>query len=89
VLCKVTKYIREVWPKAISNELKPFYDVRDVLLLHRKCVLHNDCVIIPVRLRETLITLARKSHPGIIKTLQRLRETVWWSGISAFVRSKV
>jgi hypothetical protein len=89
VLCEVTKYIRLGWPKVVSNELKPFYDVRDVLSLHRKCVLHNDCVVIPVRLRETLITLAHEGHPGIVRTLQRLRETVWWPGISVFVRSKV
>jgi hypothetical protein len=76
VLCEVIKYIREGWPKVISNELKLFHDVHDVLSLHRKCVLPNNCVVIPVRLRETLITLAHEGHPGVVRTLQRLRETV-------------
>ncbi len=53
VLGEVAKYIRQGWPKVINSELQPYYAARDVLSLHRECVLHNDTVVVPVTLRET------------------------------------
>jgi hypothetical protein len=50
--------------------------------------MHNDVFVIPVSLRDRFVTLAHEGHPGIVRTLQRVRETAWWPGVSTFVRSK-
>jgi len=73
----------------VSVQLKPYYKERDVLSVYKGCVLHNDAVVIPSVLRDRVVTLAHEGHAGTVRTLQRLRETAWWPGMSTFVRNKI
>ena len=53
------------------------------------CILRADCVVFPTSLRGRLIELAHEGHPGVVHTLQRVREAEWWPGVSTQVRSLV
>ena len=44
-------------------------------------LLRGNNIVIPVSLREHIISLAHEGHQGIVKTKQRLRSKVWWPGI--------
>ncbi len=90
-LCEVVTCIKQGWPKQdkVSAQIKPYYAERDVLSVYRGCVLRNDTVVIPVALRDRVVTLAHEGHAGVSRTLQRLREAAWWPGVTSFVRNKV
>jgi hypothetical protein len=63
-------------PDMVSAELKPYYAERDVLSVFRSVIIRNDTVVIPMCLRDSVVKLAHEGHPGVGRTLQRLREAV-------------
>ncbi len=92
LLCTVAKYIKTGWPtvhEEVSSELKPYVSEKDVLSICNNIIMHSDAVVVPVSLRDRFVTLAHEGHSGVVRTLQRVRETAWWPGVSTFVRNKV
>jgi len=43
----------------------------------------NNRIVMPQTLRAKCIEIAHSQHQGISKTIARLREEVWWPGISS------
>lgn len=89
ILSQLVKFIQQGWPDVVPEELKPYVSVKDELSLCSGCVLRLDCVIFPAALRGRLIDLAHEGHPGVMRTLQRVREAAWWPGVSSQVRNRV
>ena len=88
-LGQLAKCVQKGWPAIIPNELKLYASVKDELSLCIGCILRADCVVFPTSLRGRLIELAHEGHPGVVRTLQRVREAAWWPGVSSHVRSMV
>lgn len=42
-------------------------------------------IVVPAKLPANFVQLAHKSHPGIVKTKQCLREKYWWPGLGKHV----
>ncbi len=55
--------------------------MKDELSVVGKVILRGTRIVMPPSLRSNTLTLAHEGHQGIVKTKQRLREKVWWSGI--------
>jgi hypothetical protein len=89
MLSVIAGYIKHGWPSDVPNDLKPFVSEKDVLSLFKGCVMHSDVVVVPLSLRDRMVMLAHEGHPGIVRTLQRLREAAWWPGMTTHVRGKV
>ncbi|XP_060545570.1 uncharacterized protein K02A2.6-like [Pantherophis guttatus] len=67
------------WPEKIgSGEFKPFAGKRDKLTMQGGCLLWGDRVVIPLRLREKVLTLLHEGHPGIVRMKGLARSYVWW-----------
>ena len=49
-------------------------------------ILRGERVVIPTAATQRVIELAHSGHPGVDKTLQRLREAVWWPGFTKEVK---
>ena len=80
------------WPCRISgvpNDLKSFYRCRDELSLMNGHIFKGERVVVPESLRSRLVALAHESHPGIIRTKQRLRAVYWWPGLDVAVENAV
>ena len=43
----------------------------------------SNCIVIPRTLTQRVLEIAHNQHQGISKTKARLREKVWWPGLSA------
>ena len=67
--------------------MRPFFQVRSELSCHDKLVFRGDRCVVPVDLRERLMQLAHETHPGVVRTKQRLREHYWWPGMDGEVDS--
>ena len=73
-LGQLAKCVQEGWPAIIPDELKLYASVKDELSLYNGCILRADCVVFLTSSRGRLIELAHEGHPGIVCTLQRVRE---------------
>ena len=91
ILCQIIKFVQDGWlnKDELNDECKPYYSERDVLSVLNGCLVHNDVVVIPTTLRDKMVSLAHEGHPGVVRTLQRLREVAWWPSMSKLVKSKI
>ena len=92
VLVKLSEQLTRRWPSRIGDvppELRPFFRCRDELSLMGGLIFKGERVVIPECLRARLVSLAHESHPGIIRTKQRLRAVYWWPGLDAAVETAV
>ena len=91
ILCQIIQFVQDGWlnKDELDDEYKPYYSERDVLSVLNGCLVHNDVVVISTALRDKMVSLAHEGHPGVVRTLQRLREVAWWPSMSKLVRSKI
>lgn len=58
--------------------LSTYYKLREELSSVDGLLLRGEVLVPPISLRRRLIDLAHESHPGIVRTKQRLRQRFWW-----------
>ena len=88
-LGQLAKCVQDDWPAVIPDELKLYASVKDELSWCNGCILRVDCVVFPTSLRDRLIELAYEGHPGVVRTLQQVREAAWWPCVSTQVHCLV
>ena len=64
-ISKVLQYTQRGWPQIIPEPFKPFYSCRDELSTEAGCLLWGTRVIIPSKLRETVLSELHQGHPGV------------------------
>jgi hypothetical protein len=75
-VCNIRECIeKNKWTK--EGELKPYLIVRKDLTVHESIILKRRKLVIPRKLRQSILQLAHESHQGVLKTKQLLREKVW------------
>jgi ribosomal protein L21E len=47
-----------------------------------KTLLFRNKIVIPPSLQDQILSIAHEGHQGIVRTKQRLRQKVWWSGLN-------
>ena len=74
-----------------QNSAPPAYGtcVKELSISSDGLVLHGNCVVVPVALRQPIIKLAHHGHQGINKTLALLRRHVWFPDMEAQVQQHV
>ena len=65
----------------LKLDCKSYLPVRSELTTIGFIVLRGTRIVIPSELREHVLKLAHKGHPGIVMMKKRLRSKVWWPGI--------
>ncbi|XP_065195861.1 uncharacterized protein K02A2.6-like [Sycon ciliatum] len=90
-LCAVRDALRSPhWPR--QPILGPYEAIRHELSVWKFpgvdgfLILRGERVVIPTAATQRVIELAHSGHPGVDKTLQRLREAVWWPGFTKEVK---
>ena len=92
VLTEVRKFATSSWPttgKDLSEELLPFYRVRDSLSVHDDVIFKEERVVIPFTLIPKIVKFAHEGHQGIVRTKQRLRQLYWWPKMDDIVMQMV
>lgn len=82
---KIDETIREIKQALDSDEWSnlttPYKFVKTELCFTNDILLRGTRIIIPEKLRESILELAHEGHPGMTKMKQRRRAKVWWPKI--------
>lgn len=92
-LTQLRQQIQKGWPrcrKDVTNELAPYFNVRDELAVDNSLVMRGtDRLVVPTSLRSRVVDLAHEGHQGIVRTKQRLRELYWWPQMYKYVQTMI
>ena len=89
-LVKVLEYTRQGWPHNFSEkELMPYFRKREEISITDDCLMWANRVIVPKVLRDQVLTILHENHPGIVRTKQLARSSVWWPNIDADIEEMV
>ena len=92
VLIALCEQIERGWTarsKDCPADLLPFYRARHELTVADGLVFRGERIVVPSSLRAHLLEQAHESHPGIVRTKQRLRELFWWPGMDVSAEKMV
>ncbi|XP_060862845.1 uncharacterized protein K02A2.6-like [Metopolophium dirhodum] len=83
VLKEISQYTKEGWPgvKSLKSDCQQYYKRREELSLVNDCLILGNRVVIPKSLREDVLMLLHKNHPGIVRSKMLARSYVWWPNI--------
>lgn len=70
------------WDKSSS-----YFSERLHLSEYTGVLLYKDRIVVPVALRKRCLNLAHEGHQGITRTTERLRQSVWWPGMTKEVEN--
>uniref|UniRef100_A0A183CP15 RNA-directed DNA polymerase n=1 Tax=Globodera pallida TaxID=36090 RepID=A0A183CP15_GLOPA len=90
VLVKVAQHAITGWPNKCNDlEIAPFYPKRDDILEIGGCLLYQNRVIIPERLRERILKALHMAHPGIVRMKALARQYVYWPSMDSAIEKVV
>jgi hypothetical protein len=65
------------WNETGDNTLRPYFERRNEITVHQGCLLWGIRVIIPEKLRQTLLDEIHAGHLGVVKMKSLARSYVW------------
>ena len=89
ILGQVVQCIRNGWPVAASDELKPYVARKLELTLQDDCVLWGTRVVIPKKLQAAILEQLHKDHAGICRIKALAQSYVWWPRLDRVVEQLV
>ena len=90
VIAKVMRYVREGWPSRGTDDddqVDKFRKLSDTLSVCHGCLLHGARVVIPERLRASVMELLHAGHLGMERMKQLARTAVYWPGIDSAIET--
>ena len=81
--------ILDGWPDNINeipNVLKPYYCIRDEFSVQNGLIFKGDRVVIPLKMRPSILESIHSSHIGVESCLRRARECVYWPCMNSDVK---
>ena len=67
----------------------PYYSVRALLTLDNDLLLKDNQLVVPSSMRDEMMDCAHKSHGGIGACLRRMRECIFWPGMSKNMKERI
>ena len=93
VLQQLLSVVRTGWPDekaAVPETLLPFWSVRDEISHDKGLLFRGQRIIIPATCRrEIRDSLHESAHQGVDSCLRRARDTVFWPGMNAELKSYI
>ena len=73
--------------KDLQDCLKPFWNIRNELSIEDDLVLKGYQLLIPKEARKIVMERLHDAHQGIVRTLRRARNTVYWPAMSSDIKN--
>lgn len=78
-LVQVLSWVGRGWPKwPVSMDLQLFHAQQHKLSAQKGCLLWEDRVIVPPKLRKPILQILHIGHPDIVTMKALARSYVWW-----------
>ncbi len=88
VLSKVLQFVRNGWPSDMKlGNLQPFHQRRDELSIQNGCLMWGLRVVVPVKLRSSLLNELHSSHAGMVRMKSLAMMHFWWPNIDAEIET--
>ena len=81
VLSQVFCYVEAGWPSHVDEAYKPFVNRGNELSIEAGCLLWENRVIIPTKLRSCLVAKLHRDHPGASRMKAVARSYFWYPGL--------
>ncbi|KXJ12138.1 Uncharacterized protein K02A2.6 [Exaiptasia diaphana] len=88
-LCHLKDLVYNGWPELFKDcptDLKDYWNYREDLSVENGLVLKGHRLIIPEKLRATMLQLVHQGHMGVEKCLLRAKDCMFWPGISKDIK---
>ena len=81
---KLQEYCEEGWPDVtkLPSSLRAYWSSRGEISLVRGLLLKGSQLIIPSTMQLEILERIHEGHQGIVKCRRRVKESVWWPGVS-------
>ena len=89
ILVQVYNYTLSGWPLSITDNLQPYYRLRNELSTLHGCLTWGLRTIIPSRFRNYLLNYLHLSHPGMTRMKIDARRYCWWPSIDKEIEEVV
>ena len=85
-LSRVRQYLRDGFPVKLSSwQITAYTKIAADIIDADGILLHNDRIIVPLSMRESMLRLVHEGHLGVEKTKSFARQAVWWPGMSRMI----
>lgn len=92
-VCKsLRQVILEGWPGNVRDYdpvLQPSFQFREEVIVQGNLIFRGSHLFVPSALRKEIMSLAHSSHIGLDGCLRRLRECMFWPGMSSQMKDFV
>ena len=86
------QFTQHGWPKYAQDVpigLRPLYEARNHLSIAEEVLVYDDRIVVPKSMREEILDRIHDGHPGIVKSRERAKMSVWWPGLSGEISTMV
>ena len=89
ILSKVSRYVKDGWLPEVSEAFKSYHTNYPKHTLESGCLMWGGRVVIPLKLRETIMNNLHTSHPGVVRMKRLARRYVWWPKIHQEIENMI
>jgi transposase InsO family protein len=91
-LSMTMQFVAKGWPRYSSDvpdELQDMFEQRAHLSIVDGLLVYDDRIVIPSCMQEEILSRIHEGHPGIVKSRERAKQSVWWKGLSGQISDTI
>ncbi|EFP01961.1 hypothetical protein CRE_22892 [Caenorhabditis remanei] len=79
------------WPKSVpkNSPLWEYYNRREDPYIVQGCIMFGERILVPPTLRNRVLKMLHRAHPGIVRMKKLARGFVYWCGMDADIQKMV
>ena len=83
VISKVMYHVSSGWPRVVTDQILPYFRLKEELSIESGCLIWGNRVIIPCALRQRLLKEIHCDHLGASRMKAVARSFFWWPKLDA------